>query len=167
MKALVVYSSLTGNTKKIAEAMYEEINIEKDIYKSNEDFNIENYDFIAVGYWVNKGICDDKIKEILEKVNNKNIILFGTLGAKENGPYYDSIKKRIEDLVPENNKILGHFLCQGKINEKLTERYKEMLKNNQGDEHVKEQLKNHEEASKHPDDKDIYNAKMFIRECLC
>ena len=71
MKALVVYSSLTGNTKKIAEAMYEEINIEKDIYKSNEDFNIENYDFIAVGYWVNKGICDDKIKEILEKVNNK------------------------------------------------------------------------------------------------
>ncbi|WP_288221796.1 flavodoxin family protein BilS [uncultured Clostridium sp.] len=167
MKALVVYSSLTGNTKKIAEAMYEEINIEKDIYKSNEDFNIENYDFIAVGYWVNKGICDDKIKEILEKVNNKNIILFGTLGAKENGPYYDSIKKRIEDLVPENNKILGHFLCQGKINEKLTERYKEMLKNNQGDEHVKEQLKNHEEASKHPDDKDIYNAKMFIRECIC
>ncbi|WP_066891287.1 flavodoxin family protein BilS [Clostridium nigeriense] len=167
MKALVVYSSLTGNTKKIAEAMYEEINIEKDIYKSNEDFNIENYDFIAVGYWVNKGICDDKIKEILEKVNNKNIILFGTLGAKENGPYYDSIKKRIEELVPENNKILGHFLCQGKINEKLTERYKEMLKNNQGDEHVKEQLKNHEEASKHPDDKDIYNAKMFIRKCIC
>lgn len=167
MKALVVYSSLTGNTKKIAEAMYEEINIEKDIYKSNEDFNIENYDFIVVGYWVNKGICDDKIKEILEKVNNKNIILFGTLGAKENGPYYDSIKKRIEELVPENNKILGHFLCQGKINKKLTERYKEMLKNNQGDEHVKEQLKNHEEASKHPDDKDIYNAKMFIRKCIC
>ena len=29
MKALVVYSSLTGNTKKIAEAMYEEINIEE------------------------------------------------------------------------------------------------------------------------------------------
>ena len=167
MKVLVTYSSLTGNTKKIAEAIYEEINIEKDIFKSNENFNIENYDLIVVGYWVNKGTCDDKIKEILEKANNKNIILFGTLGAKENGPYYDSIKKRIEDLVPENNKILGHFLCQGKINEKLTERYKEMLKNNQGDEHVKEQLKNHEEASKHPDDKDIYNAKMFIRECIC
>lgn len=166
MRALVTYSSLTGNTKKVAEAIYEEINIEKDIFKSNEDFNIENYDFIVVGYWVNKGICDDKIKEILEKANNKNIILFGTLGAKENGPYYESIKKRIEALVPESNKILGHFLCQGKINEKLTERYKEMLKNNQGDEHVKEQLKNHEEAMKHPDEKDIYNAKMFIRECI-
>jgi flavodoxin len=167
MRALVAYSSLTGNTKKIAEAMYEEINIEKDIFKSNENFNIENYDFIVVGYWVDKGICDNKIKEILGKTNNKNIILFGTLGAKENSAYYESIKKRIEALVPESNKILGHFLCQGKINEKLTEKYKEMLKNNQGDEHIKEQLENHEEAMKHPDEKDIYNAKNFIKKCIC
>lgn len=166
MKAVVIYSSLTNNTKKIAETIYEEINIEKDIFKSNEEFNLDNYDFIIIGYWVNKGNCDDRIKEVIERTNNKNVILFGTLGAKENGAYYESIKKRIESLVPESNNILGHFLCQGKINEKLTERYKEMLKNNQGDEHIKEQLKNHEEAMKHPDEKDIYNAKMFIKKYI-
>lgn len=162
MKALVVYSSLTGNTEKIAKAIYEEIKFEKDILKSNEEFNIDDYDVIIIGYWVNKGICDDKIKSIIEKAKDKKIILFGTLGAKENGPYYESIKKRIEELVPDSNEILGHFLCQGKINEKLTERYKEMLKNNQGDEHIKEQIKNHEEAMTHPDAEDISNAKEFI-----
>lgn len=166
MKALVVYSSLTGNTKKLAEAIYSEINIEKDICKSNEDFNIDDYDYIVAGYWVNKGICDDKVKEILEKCHHKNIILFGTLGAAENSAYYDSIKKRIEELVPEENKIAGHFLCQGKINEKLTERYKEMLKSNPNDEHIIEQLKNHEAAKSHPDDKDICNVKIFIRNCI-
>lgn len=166
MKAGVIYSSLTGNTKKIAEAIYEEIKIEKDIFKSNEEFNIEDYDILIIGYWVNKGICDDKIKEILEKANNKKIVLFGTLGARENGPYYESIKKRIDELVPESNEILGHFLCQGKINEKLTERYKEMLKTNKWDEHVKEQLENHKQASTHPDEKDIYNAKTFINSIL-
>ncbi|HAT4579589.1 TPA: flavodoxin, partial [Clostridioides difficile] len=36
MKSLVLYSSLTGNTKKIAYAIYDEIQEEKDIKDVNE-----------------------------------------------------------------------------------------------------------------------------------
>ena len=45
--------------------------------------------------------------------------------------------KKIEAIVPENNKILGHFLCQGKIDERLTEKYKEMIKESPNAEHIK------------------------------
>lgn len=164
MKSLVVYDSLTGNTEKIAEVVYDAISFDKDICKANENFSLEKYDLIAIGYWVNKGICSDKIKEIIENTHNKNIILFGTLGANDSGDYYESIKKRIEELIPVDNKVLGHFLCQGKINEGLTERYKEILRKNPEDEHIKEQLKNHEEASRHPNNDDLENAKMFVEK---
>lgn len=166
MKAVVIYSSLTGNTEKVARALYESITFEKEIFKSSEEVNLEKYDLIAFGYWVNKGICDDKIKEMLENTHNREIVLFGTLGASDSGEYYESVKKRIEGLVPSDNKILGHFLCQGKISEALTERYKEILKKNPHDEHIKVQLKNHEEASSHPNHEDLEKAKRFIENIL-
>ncbi|ERI92582.1 hypothetical protein HMPREF1982_02190 [Clostridiales bacterium oral taxon 876 str. F0540] len=41
-----------------------------------------------------------------------------------------------------------------------------MLKKNPEDEHIKEQLKNHEEASKHPNNEDLENAKRFVEYVL-
>lgn len=38
MKGLILYSSLTGNTKKIAEAIYGAIPFEKDIYSTDENY---------------------------------------------------------------------------------------------------------------------------------
>ncbi|WP_286675677.1 flavodoxin family protein, partial [Clostridium sp. CMCC3678] len=46
--------------------------------------------------------------------------------------------------------------------ERLTERYKEMLKKNPNDEHIVEQLKNHEEAKVHPNQDDMENAKKLV-----
>lgn len=171
MKSVILYSSLTGNTKKIAEAISEVMPFENEIYSVDknydlENYDLENYDLIIIGYWVNKGTCDSKIKEIIEKLEDKVIVLFGTLGAKDSGDYYESIKKRIEEIILPGNRILGHFLCQGRIDERLTERYKEMLKQNPEDEHIKEQLKNHEEAVNHPNLRDIEMAKDFINSIL-
>lgn len=166
MNCLVLYSSLTGNTKKIAYAIYDEINTSKDIFESNYSINFDNYDTILVGYWVDKGLCDPNSKLILENLTNKNVILFGTLGAKDSGTYYDKIKLKVESLLDNSNNLLGHFLCQGKINPKLTERYKELLKTNPSDEHAKAQIENHKNASTHPDDIDILNAKNFIKSLL-
>lgn len=166
MQTVVVFSSLTGNTKKIAQAVYEALPSSKDIYKVDDKFNLDKYDLIAIGYWVNKGTCDDKLKEVINTIHNKNVILFGTLGARDVGDYYETVKKRIEDLVTEDNKLLGHFLCQGKITEKLTARYEAMLKKNPEDEHAKEMFKNFETAKSHPNNEDIENVTKFIKDIL-
>ena len=55
MKTLVVYSSRTGNTGKVARAVAEGLH-DCDIYPVKDAPNPSGYDFVAVGYWVDKGM---------------------------------------------------------------------------------------------------------------
>ena len=60
MKTLVIYSSLTGNTKKLAQAIANEMEDTEII--SVDEFRVsmmDNFDFFMIGYWVDKGVCDD------------------------------------------------------------------------------------------------------------
>ena len=50
MKVLVTYMSKTGNTRKIAEAMYEEIDADKEIMPVDKVDNIRNYDLTFMGF---------------------------------------------------------------------------------------------------------------------
>ncbi|MHA2397072.1 MAG: flavodoxin family protein, partial [Candidatus Thorarchaeota archaeon] len=49
MKVLVTYRSGTGNTEKIAKAIFEEINVEKEFGPFNDVKTLDGYDFIFVG----------------------------------------------------------------------------------------------------------------------
>ena len=55
MKTLVVYSSRTGNTEKVARAVAEGLH-DCDVYAVKDAPNPSGYDFVAVGYWVDKGM---------------------------------------------------------------------------------------------------------------
>lgn len=123
MKSLILYSSLTGNTKKIACSIYEAIQGKKEIKNISElvddSIDYENYDIVFLGYWVDKGICDKNSKQVLENIHNKKIALFGTMGASTKGSYGASIIEKIQSIIPKDNEILGSFICQGKIAEGL------------------------------------------------
>lgn len=163
MKSLILYSSLSGNTEKVARAIASEI--EDAELLAVHEFHTQmaaNFDVFYLGYWVDKGDCDAKIKKVMEVLEKRRIVLFGTLGAAENTAYYDMVKARVEAHA-NNNDILAHFLCQGKVNDSLIERYKEMLKKNPDDEHMIQQVANYEQGSLHPDEKDLANAREFAR----
>lgn len=163
MKSLIIYSSLSGNTEKVARAIANEVEDCEIISAGEFQLNmIHNFDVFYVGYWVDKGDCDAKTKSVLESLHHQHIVLFGTLGAAENTMYYDMIKTHVEEHA-KNQQILGHFLCQGKVNDKLIERYKDMLKKNPDDEHMKQQVANYENGKTHPDETDIVNARKFAR----
>ena len=50
-KWLIVYSSVTGNTKQIAEVIYDGFGEDMaNIFAIRDEFNLEDYDNIAVGY---------------------------------------------------------------------------------------------------------------------
>ena len=53
MKLLVVYSSKTGNTKKVAMAIGETLGVEPVAVTENP--SPEDYDAIVAGFWVDKG----------------------------------------------------------------------------------------------------------------
>ena len=77
MKKLVIYSTLTGNTKKIAEAIYSVIEGDKEIMdvKDSMKININDYDKIALGYWMDKGDADDKMKSFMKNTDMHTFLL--------------------------------------------------------------------------------------------
>lgn len=161
-KWLIVYSSITGNTKQIAEAIYEGFTKdEADIYSVQEQFNLNDYDNIAVGYWLTRGGPDKSIQELLSKLNNKTVILFQTQGAELNSEHSITAFARAASYLGSNCKILGTFASQGKINPAMLARRRS---SDPTDPHAatERNLKRWEKASQHPNAEDIMRAKEFV-----
>ena len=86
-KSLVVYSSLTGNTKKAAEAVQSVIPNCDIVSIDNLPENLNEYYFTAIGYWVDRGLPDAKSKKLirsLKKVSFSFFLLFLITSAKDN-----------------------------------------------------------------------------------
>ena len=89
-KWLIVYSSVTGNTKQIAEAIYDGFGEDMaNIFAIRDEFNLEDYDNIAVGYWLTRGEPDKMVQELLKKLNNIAMKQIGYnhiyVGGEKNG----------------------------------------------------------------------------------
>lgn len=163
MKGLIVYSSLSGNTKKIAEAIAE-VTEDSELISVKEFHTsmLANFDLFYIGYWVDKGDCDAAAQRLLAQLKEQRIVLFGTLGAAEQTDYYTMVKQHVEAHVAHCH-ILGHFLCQGAVGEAVIERYRTMLAQHPEDEHMKQQVANYENGKSHPDEQDLANARAFAK----
>ena len=82
MRSLVVYSSRTGNTQKVARAIFDILPHEKEIFTVEKAPPADGYDFVAIGFWVDKGQPDEKAVAYMLTVQDTAVGLFGTLGAK-------------------------------------------------------------------------------------
>ena len=82
-RTLVVYSSLTGNTKAVAEKIFDIIEGDKEIVSINNIKNVDtdNFQKIIIGFWVDKGTADKRTKDFIKTLSNKKIAFLGTLGA--------------------------------------------------------------------------------------
>ncbi len=167
MKTLVVYSSLTGNTKKVAQALAAVM--PECILVSVEEApaSVEEYDLVAVGYWVDRGMPDSKTRAWLENVKDTKLAFFGTLGAWPDSDHAKECIAQGEKLALEparGNTVFGSWLCQGKIDPKVLEVMAKMA----GNVHpmTPERKARIEEAAKHPDENDCRRAQDFIRKIL-
>lgn len=163
MKSLVVYSSRTGNTRKIAEAIAA-------VFPGCELYSVESapapegYELVAIGYWVDKGMPDAEAKTYLETVRNTNVALFGTLGAWPDSEHAKDCVVQGEALVnaPERrNKVLGTYLCQGKVDPKVIAMMQKMAAS--AHPMTPERKARLEEAAKHPDEADCLQAQEVFK----
>lgn len=164
-KWLIAYSSNTGNTKKIAEAMFQALNEdERQIHSLKDPFDdhlLASYDIIAVGYWLTRGGPDPLAKEFLAKIANRQVILFQTHGTECGSEHSITALARAASCLGEDCDILGTFSAQGKINPALLNRRNSIAADNP---HAptERNLKRWETASYHPNQKDFDNAVSFI-----
>jgi flavodoxin len=120
MKSLVVYSSQTGNTRKLAEAVYDVLTGEKEIYPASEGPEPSEYDFIAAGFWLKAGKPDPEISNYLPRIKGKPLFLFATHGAAAASQHAVEAMTAAKELAGAA-KIMGTFNCPGEVNPKLIE----------------------------------------------
>jgi flavodoxin len=114
MRSLVVYSSQTGNTKRLAEAIYGAIPGEKEIYPCQSAPDPGDYDFIAVGFWFKAGKPDPDAQTFLKKIVEQSVFLFATHGAGDDSQHAEEGMEEAKALIPEAE-ISGSFHCQGEV----------------------------------------------------
>ncbi|MDR2349015.1 MAG: flavodoxin family protein [Deltaproteobacteria bacterium] len=168
MKALVVYSTLTGNTRKVAEALFKGLPEGSVLADLKDNPDPSGFDSVFVGFWVDKGKADAATLKFLENLKDKPTAIFFTLGAYPDSPHADSCAKETEELiVKNNNRYLGHYRCQGKVDPELVEKMKKMLPpDHPHAQMTPERQARLDEASKHPDEADLEKALNFAKEVL-
>ena len=161
MKHLVVYSTLTGNTRMIAEAVFKSLPEPKEIFNIETAPQPDSYDFIAVGFWVDRGSADAKSKKYMEGIKGKKVGIFGTLGAYPNSRHAMETLENVRAMLV-GNELLGEFICQGRVDPELLKRMPQDGPHAMTDER-KERLA---EAARHPNETDCRYAQNAFREML-
>lgn len=167
MKVLVTYSSKTGNTKKLAQGIYEEIQADKAILPMNEVTDVTEYDVVLAGYWVDRSAPNAEAKEFLENLEGKQVGLFATLAYWPDTQHaWDSLVNG-EALVSAKNKVIGKYICQGKLDEKIIAMFENLPADNP---HAvnDEKRRRYEIAKNHPSKADIAAAaELFSERLMC
>ena len=160
MKSLVVYSSMTGNTKKLAEAVYDALPDEKEIFGLGEAPDPEGYNLVAVGFWFKSGKPNPETLEFLPKLAGKPTFLFATHGASAE---LDHVAKGLDEAKGATGgaKILGSFSCPGTVDPNILEKVRSMPEEKQP-----VWISRAEEAAGHPDDGDIQALKDALAAAL-
>ena len=94
MTCAIVYSSRTGNTKQLAEAVRASLGEQTCLYMGPPDDRALTADRLYVGFWTDKGTCDAATAGFLSKVSGKEVFLFGTAGFRGEPAYFESILSR-------------------------------------------------------------------------
>jgi len=112
---LVTYYSLTGNTKIIAEAIYETLPPQKEILPLQEVKDINPYDLLFIGFPVHTHSVPYAVELFLRSLPPaKKIALFSTHGSHTGSHLSREALEHVLTLLPQVN-LLGTFTCRGKV----------------------------------------------------
>ena len=165
-KYLIVYASETGNTKMLAQEIYNAIPFSGCKKKL---VNIRNWngcldaDNVFVGFWANRGSCSLEIIDLISSLHNKNVMLFGTCGLGNTDSYYKNLEQNALVWLPCDNNFLGSFFCQGKMPVQIRNKY-ESCRGKCEDSMIDLMLSQYDEAATHPDKQDLLKARLFADE---
>jgi len=115
MTVLVAHASKTGNTKKVAEAIFGEIQGDKEIKRISEVDSLEGYDLAFLGFPVHAEGPAKQAKAFLERqTKGHTIALFITHAAPEDAEELPSFLAKFRDAAAGAT-LLGMFDCQGQL----------------------------------------------------
>lgn len=165
MKVAIIYSSRTGNTEKLAKAMFSKSSEETEIYDINNIPPLESFDIVFLGFWVYKGSVDPKMSKVIQNIENKNVAFFGTLGAYPDSEHAQKVINNVNEILEKNN-VLGSFLCQGRVDSAIQKKHGTKSYSSSKHPMTPERMKRLKEAELHPDERDINNIIQFMNQIV-
>ena len=86
MSCAVVWSSKTGNTELLARSIVEFMG-DDCVYAGGPSSDALGADRVYVGFWTDKGSCDESIAAFLTALDSQEVFLFGTAGFGGSGTH--------------------------------------------------------------------------------
>ena len=163
MKYAIVYSSRTGNTKMLADTIRTALPKEDCVYFGTASEEALKADRIYVGFWTDKGACDADTAAFLKTVKDHEVYLFGTAGFGISQEYFDKIVSRAAGLMDQSNKLVGSYMCQGKMPLSVRERYMKMKELPNCPPNMDQMIENFDNALTHPDQNDLAKLDQAVK----
>jgi flavodoxin len=160
MKVLVTYYSETGNTEKLARAIYDGIEkAEKDLAPIEEAKDLESYALIFCGFPVHSSSVPVKVEPLLKNIpEGKDLVVFATHGSLRGGQLAVTAFDYAMSLASKA-RVIGTFGCRGKVKSSLLE---SLSKQPEHRAWAQEALG----AGRHPDEGDLVDGRDFARKMV-
>ena len=158
MHYAIVYSSRTGNTALLADTIHKTLPAEDCLYFGAPDQKALEADVLYVGFWTDKGTCDETIAAFLQSLTTQKVFLFGTAGFGGDADYFEKILDRVRENLAPGVELVGTYVCQGKMPQTVRQRYEAM----EDSPRRTAMLSNFDQALGHPDAKDLEGLRAAI-----
>jgi len=155
-RTLVTYFSRTGNTRKVAEAVYDELAGDKALKPVDEVEDLAPYANIFVGFPVQTHSVPYQVEVFLKRIpEGKKVALFSTHGSVT-GSNLSREALEYATVLLAKAKVVGTFSCRGKVSMKALE----VLMRSPEHEAWADMAAS---AATHPDEHDLAEARAFAR----
>ena len=171
MRIKVVYDSKTGNTKKVADAIFSALpaGTERDIL-SIQDYRPEDddgWDLYFIGFWIRRGSASVEILKRLSRLHGCGIALFGTCGILPvDAEGAMGVSDTVSVWISEDSRYLGSFLCRGRMDISVRNCCAARRGTAEDDGRIDQFLLAFDEAMLHPDAADLNAAADFARRTV-
>lgn len=173
----IVFSSRTGNTAELAEAVREALPEGTCEYFGSVNGDdgggcdrtgsaIPASETLFVGFWTNQGVADQAAQKLLGQLRNRKIFLFGTAGFGGSEAYFQAILGKTKAFIDDSNTVIGTYMCQGKMPLSVRERYVKMKEQPDHMPNIDAMIENFDKALAHPDADDLVKLANLVSEAI-
>lgn len=101
--------------------------------------------------------------ELLGRLRNKKIFLFGTAGFGGSEAYYQKILANVRTAIDASNTVVGEYMCQGRMPQAVRDRYVKMKEMPDAKPNLDALIENFDQALSHPDQEDLERLRRWLQ----
>ena len=161
-KYAILFSSRTGNTRILADAIRAALPEEDCEFFGEAGAEIPEAKTVYLGFWTDKGNADADTLALLRTLKNKRLFLFGTAGFGVDTAYFDAILARVQAVPDGSNTVIGTYMCQGKMPPSVRARYEAMRTLPAPPANLDAMIENFDRARSHPDADDLDRLRAAV-----